>query len=335
MAEYGIFLLKTVTILLAILAVIVMIASASHKQKSHEKGHIEITRINKRFKQYRSQLQSLFLNKAELKKAVKAEEKAEKKKLKAGHDDSNDKIFVLSFKGDMQANAVESLREEITTILSGSEKPAEVVLRLESPGGAVHGYGLAASQLVRLRDNGVKLTICVDKVAASGGYMMACVADKVLSAPFAIIGSIGVISQMPNINKLLKKHDIDVEMHTAGQYKRTLTVIGENTDEGREKFKEELNEIHRLFKDFVKSNRPVVELEKVATGEFWLGQDALDMKLVDELKTSDQYLLERSENAELFEIRYQLKKSLADKLSKSVSTGAQTAFESFINRMPF
>jgi len=335
LAEYGIFLLKTITILAAILAVIAMIASVSQKQKSQQKGHIEINRLNKRFKAYRSQLEGLFLSKSELKKAHKAESKAEKQREKSGSDKDREKVFVLNFKGDMQAHAVESLREEITTILSSPVKPSEVILRLESPGGAVHGYGLAASQLVRLKDQGIKLTVCVDKVAASGGYMMACVADKVLSAPFAIVGSIGVISQLPNINKLLKKHDIDVEMHTAGEFKRTLTVIGENTEEGRKKFKEELNEIHRLFKEFVKTNRPVVDIDAVATGEFWLGQDALENKLVDELKTSDQYLLEKSDDTDLFEVKYQLKKSLADKLGKSVTAGVQSSVENLVNRLPF
>lgn len=335
MAEYGIFLLKTVTILIAILAVVVMIASVSQKQKSYQKGHIEIHRLNKRFKAYKSQLEDLFLSKAELKKAHKAEAKAKKQLEKSGADKDREKIFVINFKGDMQAHAVESLREEVTTILSSPEKPSEVILRLESPGGAVHGYGLAASQLVRLRDQGIKLTVCVDKVAASGGYMMACVADKVLSAPFAIVGSIGVVSQLPNINRLLKKHDIDVEMHTAGEFKRTLTVIGENTDEGRKKFKEELNEIHRLFKGFVQTNRPVVDIDAVATGEFWLGQDALENKLVDEIKTSDQYLLEKSSSADLYEIQYKIKKSLADKLGKSVTAGVQNSVENLVNRLPF
>ena len=130
------------------------------------------------------------------------------------------------------------------------------MVRLESGGGLVHGYGLAAAQLVRLKDAGLTLTVCVDKVAASGGYMMACVADKVVAAPFAVIGSIGVVSQLPNFHKWLKNHDVDYEMFTAGDYKRTVTVFGENDAEDRAKYQEELEQTHALFKHFVNTYRP-------------------------------------------------------------------------------
>ena len=108
-------------------------------------------------------------------------------------------------------------------------------------------YGLAASQMQRIRDKKLKLTVCVDKVAASGGYMMAVVADKIIAAPFAVLGSIGVLAQVPNFHRLLKKHDVDFEMLTAGKYKRTLTMFGENTDKGREKFQEDIEDTHVLF----------------------------------------------------------------------------------------
>ena len=195
----------------------------------------------------------------------------------------------------------------------------EVVLRLESGGGMVHGYGLAASQLARIRQAGVPLTVCVDKVAASGGYMMACIGDKILSAPFAILGSIGVVAQLPNIHRLLKKHDIDVEMLTAGEYKRTLTVLGENTEKGREKFQEDLDTTHELFKNFVARYRPQLNIDEIATGEVWLGVSALNKHLVDELKTSDEYLAERAREAELFHLHFAEKKSLPERFGLAAS----------------
>ncbi len=334
MAEYGLFLLKTVTIVLAILIVIGVSAALSMRQKKSDKGHIEISKINDRFRQYQNLMSGFFVNKATLKQQAKAEKKARKAKEKAG-DHSDNNVFVLGFKGDMQASAVASLREEVTAILSAPELPKEVVLRLESPGGAVHGYGLAASQLVRLKNKNIPLTVCIDNVAASGGYMMACVADKILAAPFAYVGSIGVLAQVPNIHRLLKKHDVDVELHTAGEYKQTLTLMGENTKKGREKFKQELGEIHELFKGFVSENRPNLDIEAVATGEFWLGLEAKKRHLVDDIITSDQYLQDLSEEATLYELSYKVKKTLVERMGKTASQSMSSAFESVANRLPF
>jgi serine protease SohB len=214
------------------------------------------------------------------------------------------------------------LREEITAILTLASSNDEVLLKLESPGGMVHSYGLASSQLDRLRKKNVPLTVCVDKVAASGGYMMACVADKILAAPFAIIGSIGVVAQIPNFNKLLKKHDVEFEMMTAGEHKRTLTMFGENTDKGREKFAEELEETHQLFKDYVSERRPQVDIDKIATGEIWFGSRALAMSLVDGIQTSDEYLVSRIEQADVFEIAYVVKKTLHQRLGLAAEESA-------------
>lgn len=213
-------------------------------------------------------------------------------------------VYVLDFDGDILATAVANLREEITAIVQAAASGDEVVLRLESPGGAVSHYGLAAAQLARLKDRGVKLTVCVDRVAASGGYMMACVADRVVAAPFAILGSIGVVTQIPNVRKLLEKHDVHVEEMTAGEFKRTVTVFGEVTDKGRQKLQEQLDETHELFKSFVKTHRPSLDIDQVATGEYWLARRAEELGLVDALSTSDDYLLARAANADLYQVRY-------------------------------
>lgn len=227
----------------------------------------------------------------------------------------NEKIYVIDFKGDTAASAVAQLREEITLILATAKAGRDrVVLRLESPGGMVHGYGLAAAQLIRLRDAGFYLTICVDKVAASGGYMMACIASEIIAAPFAILGSIGVVAQMPNFNRLLKDKNIDFELYTAGQYKRTVTMFGENTEEGKAKFEQELQQTHILFKNFVEKYRPQLNVEKVATGEHWYGQDAKTLALVDHIQTSDEYLLSLLPQHDVYMLETRKKPTLGEKL---------------------
>ncbi|MDM1310700.1 protease SohB [Acinetobacter indicus] len=247
---------------------------------------------------------------------------------------NNQKIYVLDFKGDMAASAVENLREEITLILATAKAGRDrVVVRLESPGGMVHGYGLAAAQLVRLRDAGFHLTICVDKVAASGGYMMACIANEIISAPFAIVGSIGVVAQVPNFNRLLKQHNIDFEMYTAGQYKRTVTMFGENTEEGKAKFEEELQQTHSLFKHFVEKYRPQLNVEKVATGEHWYGQDASDLNLVDKLQTSDEYLLGLLPQHDVYVIETRRKPTLGEKLGLQAAQVADSLVPAVMNKV--
>ncbi|MEM7379530.1 MAG: protease SohB, partial [Pseudomonadota bacterium] len=201
-----------------------------------------------------------------------------------------------------------------TAVLAVARPGDEVVVKLESPGGMVHSYGLAASQLDRIVQAKVQLVVCVDKVAASGGYMMACVANRIVAAPFAVLGSIGVVAQLPNVHRLLKKNDIDFELLTAGQYKRTLTVFGENTDEGRQKFIEELEETHVLFKEFVSEHRPQVDIDQIATGETWYGRRALGMKLIDEVSTSDDYLIKRLEEVNVYDVRFVEHKSLRERL---------------------
>ena len=247
---------------------------------------------------------------------------------------NNQKIYVLDFKGDTAASAVENLREEITLILATAKAGRDrVVVRLESPGGMVHGYGLAAAQLVRLRDAGFNLTICVDKVAASGGYMMACIANEIVSAPFAVVGSIGVVAQVPNFNRLLKEKHIDFELYTAGQFKRTVTMFGENTAEGKAKFEEELQQTHELFKHFVEKYRPQLNVEKVATGEHWYGKDALELNLVDKLQTSDEYLLGLLAQHEVFVIETRRKPTLGEKLGLQAAQMADGLVPAVMNKV--
>ncbi|SMF38867.1 inner membrane peptidase. Serine peptidase. MEROPS family S49 [Alteromonadaceae bacterium Bs31] len=377
--DYGLFLAKAVTLVIAIIAVIAVIAASSMRAQGQEKGHIEVCKLNDKYEDVVESIKSVVLDQELLKlehKDHKKKEKENKKRAKAlakqakknkdlstdgettdkpeegasptAADDSADhagdketvkqvaakkRVFVTDFDGDIKASDTENLRKVVTAIISLASKNDEVVIRLESQGGMVHSYGLAASQLARITAKGIPLTACVDKVAASGGYMMACVANKIVSAPFAIIGSIGVVAQLPNFHKLLKKNDVDYEMFTAGEYKRTITMFGENTEKGKKKFVEDLEDTHVLFKDFIRENREVVDIDDVATGEIWFGTRALDKKLIDELATSDQYLMEACENADVFEIKYLEKKTLPEKLGLSVESAMDNAFTKIMQKL--
>ena len=330
------FLLQAIILLgVFLVAFAGVMALSQRKRGAGEDGTVEARSLNERFEMHEEAVRAVIEDPLESKargkdqkREKKAKRKAIKQALKAEDDDEprRPRVFVLDFDGDMQASQVDQLREEVSAILPVVGEADKVLLRLESGGGVVHGYGLAASQLMRLKDAGITLTISVDKVAASGGYMMACVGDEIIAAPFAILGSIGVVAQLPNFHRLLKKNDIDFEMHTAGEYKRTLTVFGENTDKAREKFQADIDDIHVLFKDFVSSNRPVVEIDEVSTGEFWFGQRALEKNLADRLCTSDSFLVEHLEGYDLIEVRYRAKRSWQEKLSLAAEMAVERGF---------
>lgn len=329
LSEYGLFLAKIITIVVAVAAIAAIIVNVA--QRKRQRGELRVTNLSEQYQGMKDDLAMALLDghqqklwhKAQKKKR-KQEAKAAKARAKQGETRDTDKprVWVLDFKGSMDAHEVNALREEVTAVLAVVKSQDQVVLRLESPGGVVHGYGLAASQLQRLRDKNIPLTIVVDKVAASGGYMMACVADRIVSAPFAIIGSIGVVAQIPNFNRFLKSKDIDIELHTAGQYKRTLTLLGENTEEGRQKFREDLNETHQLFKAFVHRMRPTLDIEQVATGEHWYGEQALEKGLIDEINTSDDVILNLMEGRDVLNVRYLQRKKLMDRFTGSAAESA-------------
>ena len=395
MSEYGLFLAKVVTVVVALLVVIGIIVANRAHTKDRQPGHIAVTRLNDRFEEMKETLLEAVMDhadynerrkqqekdkkaeakanakkrKAELKAAAKARKEEAKKtganesrEVKAAEQaeadaeagvsgevsdatadepvvetgaqaDARKRLFVVHFDGDIKASALTNLREEITAILQIAEKGDEVVVCLESPGGMVANYGLAASQLARVRSAGVKLTIVVDKVAASGGYMMACVADRILAAPFAMLGSIGVVAQLPNFHRLLQRNDVDFELFTAGEYKRTVTMFGENTPEGKEKFQSDLEEIHTLFQHFVSEYRPQLDIGKVATGEVWFGQRALDLALIDEIKTSDEYLTARAENSDLFQVEYKERQNIAKKIGFAAQAGIEGALSRLFSRL--
>ena len=386
LAEYGMFLAKAVTVIVALAIVIGLIASAGQKNKKQAEGHIEVVNLSEEIREVQDDIQKEILDeyaykllhkervkkeKAEQKEKIKQEKKAAKaakknkdknnavestadettpaeKQVAHADDDSvemeteqkadtkassepdsrdnKSRLFILDFDGDMEASAVENLREEISAVVSVAEAGDQVLLRLESPGGMVHAYGLAASQLARIKQAKLELIIAVDQVAASGGYMMACVADRILAAPFAVVGSIGVVAELPNFHRLLQHNKVDYEQHTAGEYKRTLTMFAQNSDKAREKFKQELEETHELFKQFISENRASLDLKKVATGEHWYGAQALELGLVDELGTSDDFILKKSMEGEVFRVRYEVRKPLSERLAFSVHSALEKTF---------
>ena len=359
--DYLGFLAKTATLVVAALIVISAIgtAGAQRAMRGAPPGHIEVVQLNEQLQDMHRAVEEAALPPAVVKRRRKQDAKERKRHRKAeakrekqeaqrerkppreqpapeeasGEGASSEaadasagrRVFVLSFDGDLAASAVDSLRREISAVLGTANQQDEIVVRVESAGGMVHGYGLAASQLARVRSHGVKLTVAVDKVAASGGYLMAAVAHRILAAPFAVLGSIGVVAQIPNVHRLLKKHDVDVEIHTAGRHKRTLDLLGENTEQGRAKFREELEDIHVLFQEYVGRWRPNLDLDTVATGEAWYGQRALERALVDELVTSDEYLARACEDADVFEVSWVTPKRPIERLVGQVADGAGKA----------
>ncbi len=342
--DYVSFLLKVATVAAAIIVIVTVIAASSMKRQHKDTfGHLEIRHVNDVFEQMKSILEQAGQTPEERKK--KAKEDKRKKKDKKGEsqssedgqeaeaegesadtDDADDaerkrNLYVMNFEGDVEASRTNTLRLEVSAVLTNIQENDEVLVRVESVGGLVHSYGYAASQLMRLRKAGVHLTVAVDKVAASGGYMLAVVADKIIAAPFAVVGSIGVAAELPNLNRLLKKHDVDYEIFTAGKYKRTLSVLGENTDEARQKFTEEIEDVHGLFKEFVSENRSQVDLEVVSTGETWYGERAMKINLVDELQTSDEYIMNACKDANVYEVSWSVpKKSFSATISESLET---------------
>jgi serine protease SohB len=356
--EYAAFLLKAVTVVAAIVFVIGSIVSLKQRYKSGPGGHLVVKKLNDELDDFKEDLEIELYSEAELKlmdkerkKAEKAKDKAEKQRLKEkakqakhadeqeaddeasgaqepedeGDDERKKRVYVLDFNGDIQASETELLRHEITAVLTMASTQDEIVLRLESPGGMVHSYGFAASQLARIRNKNIPLTICVDHVAASGGYMMATIANKIVAAPFAIVGSIGVVATLPNFSKVLKKYDIDYEQFTAGEYKRTVTMFGENTQKAKDKFQADLEDTHVLFKQHISQYRPELKVEEVATGEIWYGTQALGKGLIDAVGTSDDYLVEACKDADVYSVRYEFKKTLQERLGLAAQKGVEKA----------
>ena len=324
------FLAKVATVVIAVIVVFGAL-SAIRRRGRHSPGQLRVKKLNEFFSDLQQRLELSMLNKKQAKQLIK--KKAKSLKLEKQGESDRPRVFVLDFDGDIRASATDNLRNEITALLNVASQDDEVLLRLQSGGGLVSSYGLAASQLVRIRDAGIPLTVCIDKVAASGGYMMACIANKIMSSPFAMVGSIGVVAQLPNLNRLLNRYDIDFEVLTAGEFKRTLTVFGKNTEEGRAKFQQDLEVTHELFKNFVSNYRPSLDINAIATGEVWLGVNAQKNQLVDEIKTSDEYLTSRAKHADLYHLQYVNRKTFQERVGLTASSVLDRVLLNWISRL--
>ena len=327
--EYGLFFLKTATLVVATLLLVAGITAIAGCGQEKKPLKLSVKKVNQKLRETKRALIKHIGSKSELKKLEKEDKLAQKESKKLSEDSVKSKIFVLDFHGDVRASAVKQLREEITALLTVATPNDEVLLRLESGGGLVHSYGLAASQLQRIRQHNIPLTVCIDSIAASGGYLMAAVANRILAAPFAIIGSIGVLAQIPNFHRLLKKHHVDFEQLSAGEYKRTLSMFGEITAKGRDKMQQQIEEMHDLFKGFLAEHRPQLDLSKVATGEYWPASHALKLKLVDALNTSDDYLMSLCEHHDIYELSQIRKKSQLERLIQAVQHTYKSLFSLF------
>ncbi len=314
------FTLKGIVVVVAIFVVTGLIVSVFRRGRRDE-ARLTVQKLNERFRELADGLRCFVMPPSTFKKYLTAVKRAAKHRKEAER-----RVFVLDFRGDIAATAVVSLREEISAIVAVAHKGDEVLIRLESSGGVVHAYGLAASQIARLKVYGLRVVICVDKVAASGGYMMACLADELIAAPFAVVGSIGVVAPVPNLHRLLEQHGVDYEEMTAGEFKRTVSVFGKISPEGRAKYQDQLEDTHRLFKEFVREHRPSLDIEQVATGEYWFGKRALELKLVDKLMTSDDYLMSHLESADLFHLSFKPPQPWRRRLAEAVGEGAARVF---------
>ena len=321
--DYGVFLAKTLTLLAGVFVLAVLLLRVRHGSEHRE--HLEITDLKDRYRELTFAIKQFSLPKKTYRALVKAERKRDKEREKGSSSDLK-RLFVIDFNGDIRASEVAALRVLVTALLLEAREGDQVLVRLDNAGGMVSEHGLAASQLARIRAKGLPLTVAVDKVAASGGYLMACVADRIIAAPFAVLGSIGVLAELPNFHRLLDRYGVDFELHTAGEHKRTLTLFGENTDDGRRKLREQLEETHALFKSFVVEHRPHLDLKQVATGEYWHGQRAVELGLVDAIQTSDDFLLAASQDMDLLKLKYRAHKKPLERLLASVSAAAERVF---------
>jgi len=330
--QYGLFLAKTLTVVVAIALLMMAAVRARRGMGGSDDGdRLEILDLNERYKSLAQALKESCLSKKAYRAYVKAERKRRRARDKA-QTEERQRLFVIDFNGDLRATEVAALRVLVTTILLDRRDGDQVLVRIENAGGTVHEHGLAASQLARLRAKGIHLTVAVDKVAASGGYLMACVADRIVAAPFAVIGSIGVLAELPNFHRLLERHGVDFELHTAGEYKRTLTLFGENTDAAREKLKGQLEDTHGLFKDFIREYRPALDLERVATGEYWHGSQAVALGLIDAIQTSDDLLLTASETTDLLQLKYSAHKKPIERLLASLHSALAGRLAAWMGR---
>lgn len=210
---------------------------------------------------------------------------------------------VLRFEGDTMATGRQDFARMVDEVLHNKERIQRVIVVVNSPGGGVSVYGQMFAGMERMRNAGVDVTACVDTYAASGGYLMSVPAQRIIAAPFAMVGSIGVVSEFMNFNKLLRRLGVEPMTITAGELKRTVTPLSEVTEENKAAYKAQLEAIHRQFIAVVKKYREV-DADRVCTGNHWTAAESVELKLnlVDGLATSQEYLFEANQTEDLVTI---------------------------------
>ena len=322
------FLVKALIIVAALGGLAILVARLARAGEGRDRDdEIKVKSLNERYDDMRDAVNEALLDRKELKALAKAKKKEAKTAAKVRRGRTPGKrVYVIAFKGDIRATAVKRLGSEIDAVLIGARPGTdEAVIRIESPGGTVTGYGLAAAEILRLREHKIKVTASVDQVAASGGYMMACAAERIVAAPFAVVGSIGVVAPVPNLHRLLQKNEIDFEEMTSGEFKRTVSVLGEITPAGREHFRGKLDATHEAFKAHVAQCRPNVDITRVANGDYWLAREGLALGLVDEIMTGDELLFRARDSARLYEVSTEARKTLLQQLLSGLGVAVEKA----------
>ncbi len=243
------------------------------------------------------------------------------------------RLAVLRFQGlrDLNASGDQRLSEAIDEVLVNRDHFEEAVVIIDSPGGTTHGYGHAYALLERLSASGLKVTACIDRIGASGGYLMALPADRILAGPFAIVGSVGVVAGIPNVKRLLEEKGVSYRLFVAGDKKRVVHFADDDGPEVREYMDEKLAGIHTQFLQAVEKHRgDRVKLDEVRSGDHWSAEESVEkgLGLVDELQTSAEYLLERNREVALvmIERRVDITERFAGYLAARLSARVASLF---------
>ena len=169
--------------------------------------------------------------------------------------------------------------------LSENSSIRAILVRIDSPGGGVAPSQEIYDALKRAREKGKPVVASIGSLGASGGYYIACAADKIVADPGSVTGSIGVIMQFPVIRDLLRKLGIDYEVIKSGEFKDIASPLRPMTDKERRLLKEVILDVYSQFVDVVAESRglPKDSVLKIADGRILSGRQAYELGLVDTL----------------------------------------------------
>ncbi|WP_343192796.1 S49 family peptidase [Buchnera aphidicola (Taiwanaphis decaspermi)] len=221
-------------------------------------------------------------------------------------------LYILDYNDKIKKNKIKKLREEISSIILVAKKNDEVLLRLENTSDIVYEYGLVIAQLQRLRKKGIKLIISIDKIVSNGGYIIACVADHISASPFSIIGPINIVVNIPNIDKYTQTSNLNNQLNDCNTFTK-LTLIKNNTKIYVNKIFNKLDIKKYIRNSFIKDMRPSLNLNKIFNQNYWIGENAINEKLIDSINTSDDILFSKKDTHNLLKIKYVYKSNIVEK----------------------